>query len=215
MYGFDTNSSKPHHFQSSVPKVLNDTALLYFQLDGLNDTVRYVWSLVGTPTLFMSVTPAQEDGKNCSQSVHDSFDWEDFVENQIAGSAFIPGYKGDFAFSVIFNSLIEFKDSKYKANKAFNGCDIIHNNDTYRSTNLSSLTWTFNYENMELVATDQDQNATEKNPFEWTIQVRNFISPFAIMLVPHACLLLLSFIYTTRVVIFLPVYKFFFTSNKA
>lgn len=178
MYGFSTVSDQPYDFQGKQ-KVLNNTALLYFQLDGDNDTVRYVWSLVGTPTLFMSVQSAtDEERRSCSDSVKKLFNhnttWKTFVNNQSNGSIDIP--HDEFAFSAVFNSLIEFEDTKYKANKAFNGCDVANNSKLYHRMNLTDLDWTFNYDNMELVAVDE-RAADDEKKFKWTVQVSSHYLP--------------------------------------
>ena len=166
MYGFDINDSTPYYF----PNQLNNPALLYYQLDGEDDSVRYLWSFVGTPTLFMSVMPA-EDSENCSESASNLTDWNDFINDQTPGSIHIPYYDEDFAFSLVFNRLIEFKDKKHKASKAFNPKEL---NDTKicRAVNTSGFDWFFDGNKMQLVAREHNYNASLKDQFSWTIQVR-------------------------------------------
>lgn len=159
------NSSVPYH----NPNRLNNAAAIYYQLDGKDDSVRYLWSLVGTPTLFVSVTPAG-DNENCSESVINLFDWNDFIHDQKRGSAQVTGFGGEFAFSLVFNRLIEFRDKKYKAASGFNTSDL-HNVHIYRPVNLSGLNWTFDGEGMKLIGREPTYNSSAKNQYSWTIRV--------------------------------------------
>ena len=138
----------PHHFNASIffqkcsfIRNETDSQILFYQLNGQNDTVYYTWSLAGAPTLFVSVTPASQD-TDCAEVANNSFDWEEFAFDQSYGSAYIPGYNGSFAFSVVFNRLIEFSDRKYRANKGFRPSEF-NNTDRYSSLNMSDLEWTF------------------------------------------------------------------------
>ena len=164
----------PHHFSASIfsqkcsftrndtekyqdPKMfLENPQILFYQLNGLNDTVYYTWSLVGAPTLFISVTPASQN-TNCTEVANNSFDWEEFIADQSNGSAYIPGYNGSFAFSVVFNRLIEFSDRKYRANKGFKPSEL-NNTDRYRWLYMSDFNWTF--QNNELTGTIENDSTT-------------------------------------------------------
>ena len=164
MYGY-SNSTPLYDIRQ-----LDNPVLLYYQLDGVNDTVRYIWSLAGTPTLFISVTPAG-NVTACSNMVEPDInisDWEMFVTNQTYGSVTVPD-DGGFTFSIVFNHLIEFRDDKYKASKRFNASDL-SNSDRYRLFDLQGLDWTF--EDGRLVAVDPSDTRSNKKRFKWTIQVR-------------------------------------------
>lgn len=143
--------------QYQDPKMfLENPQILFYQLNGLNDTVYYTWSLVGAPTLFISVTPASQN-TNCTEVANNSFDWEEFIADQSNGSAYIPGYNGSFAFSVVFNRLIEFSDRKYRANKGFKPSEL-NNTDRYRWLYMSDFNWTF--QNNELTGTIENDSTT-------------------------------------------------------
>ena len=143
-------------------KIIDKPQILYYQLNGNDSTVRYTWSLVGAPTLLMTITPPTQ--VDCRDSIRNAIEWETFVENQTYGSAAIPGYDGTFSFSIVFNNLIEFRDENFKAAKDFNPSDL-SNNKTYRNFSLSDLDWTFDNANQKL--TGRDSNST----FHWDIQV--------------------------------------------
>ena len=123
--------------------ILKSPQVIYYQLNSTNDTVRYVWSLVGLPTLFMSVTGP---GDSCTDSANKSFHWQDFASNQSYGSAHIPGYDGEFAFAVIFRNLIEFKNGHNKGQKDFK-IHHLDDNTTYNIQPLDNLTWTYHHSN--------------------------------------------------------------------
>ena len=150
----------PNHFSASIfsqkcsftrneteqyldtKRLLENPQILFYQLNGRNDTVYYTWSLVGAPTLFISVTPASQD-TNCASVANNSFDWDEFTADQSYGSAYIPGYNGSFAFSIVFNRLIEFSDRKYRANKGFEPSKLNNNTDRYSWLHMSDFNWTF------------------------------------------------------------------------
>lgn len=129
------------HTTPNRSNILDRPQVIYYQLNGKNDTVRYVWSLVGLPTLFVSVTGP---GDSCTKSANESFDWKDFVANQSEGSAHIPGFDGDFAFSIVFRNVIEFKDRRNKGERDFN-IYRLNDNKTYNIVSLSNLTWTYQH----------------------------------------------------------------------
>lgn len=142
--------------------IIDKPQILYYQLNGSDDTVRYTWSLVGAPTLLMTITPPTQ--LDCHDSIKNAIDWDTFVENQTYGSAAIPGYNGSFSFAIVFNNLIEFRDVNFKAAKDFNSSDL-SNNRTYRNFSLSNLDWTFDNANQKL--TGKYSNSS----FQWDIRV--------------------------------------------
>ena len=162
MYGF--NSTDPQ----LSPKHLDNASVLYYQLTGANDTVHYIWSLVGTPTLYMSVTPPDSD--TCNETVHNIFDWDTFMKDQSYDSAQAPGIDGDFAFSLVFNRLVEYWDKKYTAYKSFNASNL-SNNKTYKAVDLSGLVWTFYGDDMKLVGRNKTYNSSKSHQFSWNIKV--------------------------------------------
>ena len=146
----------------------DDPEILYYQVDSSDKEVsqlRYVWSTVGTPTLFFSVVLESEE-KDCNVSV-DTFDWENFNQNQSKGSARIPGYNGNFSFAIVFDSLIEFRDENAKANVpgGFNTSQL-HNASLYNEFPLDDLEWQYDANKQSLTGVD---NSTG---FSWQIRVR-------------------------------------------
>ena len=140
---------------------MTEPQVVYYQAEGLNSTIRYVWSLVGAPTVFVSVT---NDGfENCTESVERAFNWTEFVSNQSFGSVTFPGEDGDFSFAVVFNQLIEFNDTN--ASLSFDASDLSDGN-MYRNFSLSGLHWWYNSSNQTLVA-----KSSSNSLFRWIIQV--------------------------------------------
>ena len=193
MYAVGINGSIPY----PVPNQLNNPAILYYQLDGKNDSVRYVWSLVGTPTLFMSVVPA-EHNENCSDSIHNMLtEWDKFINNQSSGSIDIPGYNEDFGFSIVFNKLIEFTDKNHKAYNSFDPNDL-NNTAKYRAVNTSGLDWFFDGKKMELVARELNYNASLPKQFSWIIKVNYYI---VVVVVVYICCCLYSYMFQLSLIV--------------
>ena len=144
---------------------LTEPRVLYYQVDSPDETVsslRYVWSVVGAPTLFLSITPSSVD-LNCTESVNSSFNWKTFNSDQRKGSAEIPGFDGNFSFAIVFSSLIEYRDANAKAQYGFNASDL-SNTEMYRVYPLNDLDWTFD--------TDKLTGRSDTSNLTWTIQVK-------------------------------------------
>ena len=155
---------------NTLNDTLVDPGVLYYQLDNSHDKtvsqLRYVWSTVGTPTLFFSVVPASES-KGCNKSANNSFEWDNFNFNQSEGSATVPGFDGNFSFAIVFDSLIEFRDEHAKANSkgGFNVSQL-NNASLYNEFPLDDLEWEFD---------EKEQNLTgvsNGTGFSWQIRVR-------------------------------------------
>ena len=122
--------------------ILENPQVIYYQLNSTNDTVKYVWSLAGLPTLFMSVTGPETS--NCTTTANESFEWNDFFNNQTSGSAHIPGFDKDLAFSIVFRNAIEFRDKSSKGQKSFH-IHQLNDSRTYNIVPLNDLTWTYHH----------------------------------------------------------------------
>ena len=134
---FNSSNTTP-----DTSNILENPQVIYYQLNDTNDTVKYVWSLVGLPTLFMSVTGGETS--DCITSANASFEWDEFFSDQSSGSAHIPGFDKDLAFSIVFRSAIEFRDKDAKAQKKFNAHQL-NNNETYNIVPLNDLEWSYHH----------------------------------------------------------------------
>ena len=148
--------------------------LIYYHLQSDTNATNYVWGLQDVPSLFMSVTGPSKTCVN-STEFNKTIDWDKFLceDNNCTdssnetdscnggynyGALNISGQEGDFAFAIAFNSLIEFKDVKSKAYKAFDPKDL-SSGAIYHNYSLANLKWTFDERNNQL-KTDAPQGMT-------------------------------------------------------
>lgn len=145
----------------------DDPKIIYYQLKSDTNATHYVWGLQDIPSLFMSVTGPSS---TCitAEEFNNTIDWDKFFCDDNCtdpscetvsdscnsgcnfGAVNISGQDGDFAFALTFNSLIEFKDIKSKAYKAFKPKDL-GNPALYFNYSLANLKWSFNENNNQLM----------------------------------------------------------------
>jgi len=123
------------NFCGNVGKCV-DGQLNYFRATGQNDSLHYVWSTVGYPTLFISRS-AFVNSSDCTSSIHVN-DYSEFKNHQSPGSVSIDGAKSNFSFALVFKSIIDFQvdSKKLPTTSAFNP-----NQNYYTSVDLSDLSW--------------------------------------------------------------------------
>ncbi len=96
--------------------------------------MRYAWSMIGHPTLFMS---RANGSRPCNESI--SYSPKAYETSQAFGSVKIPEIQDTFSFAVVFTRVIEFDVSHDKAADAFDVSQVFCSNyRTQKNCNQSS-----------------------------------------------------------------------------